>query len=253
MINLTLDEVLDSKTYVKENSMVKFEPPSEYISPFVDEVSRLTDNFRVQAIQGSVNQEKTGEKNIAYSRVLIEALMPSKYDITGQNDKESAQSVVGMVYALDVQKPVVKVYSGKNVYACTNLCIFNADNLYRQELTGGRTVYKKAKEYTDTMEADVQEFIEICEKLKNNHYAGDELNKKIGELLKDSFRYKMSSYVTRGVQLMLDSKTMYALDNGSTSEWNFYNAITEIIKSDKNISDRADKVVNLSRMFIGKN
>lgn len=254
METLQLEEVLNSKTYVKENSMVKFEPPREYIEPFLENVDSLAKSYRISAIRGSVNQEDTGEENVAYSRVLVEAEMPSKFDIIGNSDKDSAASVIGMIYALDTQKPVIKVYSGKNVFACTNLTIFNADNLYSQELTGGRTAYKKSKEYADTMEADVEAFTIIYNRLLNNEFAGDELNKRIGYLLKNSFRYRLDNYLLRGMRLIFDPKSTYHIGNdGVTTDWNLYNSVTEIIKGDKNISDKPDKTLNLSRIFIGKN
>ncbi len=46
---MELQELLDSEIYVKEGSGVDFKAPKEYIMPFIDKISKLTDDFVIEA------------------------------------------------------------------------------------------------------------------------------------------------------------------------------------------------------------
>lgn len=249
---LTIQEVLNSKTYIKKNSAMKFSSPSEYINPFIDQLSHITTDFKCYGILGSVNMNEDGETNEAYSRILVEANMPAIYNIEGNNDKERLNSKVGFIYALDTQKPVIKTFSGKDVKACLNLTIFNAEHLFSQDLTGNsKLIYNMAKKYAEEMQETNEKFREEMQILINKTYAGSELNEFIGELLRKSLQSAKLGHtpIIQGVKELALSSSPYKLIDGTTTGWNLYNAITQHLES-ADIADRSQKTVILSSLFL---
>ncbi len=244
---MELRELLESKIYVKDGSAMSFKSPAEYINPFLDRVSKLTNSFEVEGIKSAINKnEEDNTENVSYGRFLIEAVLPSQFDV------EDCISKIGLIVALDNQKPLMKVYSGKDVRACMNLTIFNADNVFTQEMLGNtNSIYGKAVEYADKMEEGLEEFKAKVEIMKNTIYSGSTLNEKTGQLVKDSMLNSKLGHtvILQGFKEMLDSKSKYALKNGETTAWNYYNSITEFIKR-ADIADQPSKTVILSSLFL---
>ena len=118
-MEVTLQQLLTGKcTKIKGKDYL---PTRGYVEPFLERVSRLTNDFSVQVklpdqITFDVNEGQNVE-DTTYNRVLIQGVLPTTFD----NHKE----VIGMVYGLDVRKPIIKLYRGAINCACTNLCIFN--------------------------------------------------------------------------------------------------------------------------------
>lgn len=105
-----------------------------YVEPFLERLQKLTSSFRINAVTPS-QITYTGDGNlstedITYNRVTIEAILPDTMKINGDEHKE----VIGMVYGLDVRKPVVKFYHGRERCVCTNLCVFSPSLLACQDI-----------------------------------------------------------------------------------------------------------------------
>lgn len=131
-MELTLDELLVGKATRIKNK--EYFPTCAYVEPFLNRVGKLTNEFRVQAqLPSQVTFDSDGHvitDDITYNRVLIEALLPDKYKFNGDNHRQ----VIGMVYGIDVRKPVVKFFKGHERMACTNLCVFSPQLLSCQDL-----------------------------------------------------------------------------------------------------------------------
>ena len=248
---LTLDELYEAKTYVRDSGGFDFKHYREYVAPFVDKVtSRISDaTFEVSAVVGAVNKdEETEALNTSYGRFLVTARMPKAYNT------EEAGSKIGMIVALDNQKPVMKVFSGKDVFACMNLTIFNADHLLSQDLTANiGAIYSKADEYAMKMGDELTDFIKKVDALKAMSFKGKDLDEIIGKLIQYSLRNPKlgTNPIMQGTKDLFESKSKYALKEGATTGWNYYNAITEAIKK-ADINDQATKTISLSRAFLPK-
>lgn len=248
---ITLNEILDSKIYVKDNSAISFKSPKEYLSPFVDKVSKLTDDFRV-SVSGTIKNKNEGEEtlNIAHGRVLLEAVLPGSFDTNSEFG--DTYGTIGFMYALDLQKPVIKVYSGRYARACTNLCVFGAERVFSQELTGNiNKCFEVAEEYMDKAEKDLERTLEIIGFMKNETYKGDKLDEFTGHLLRRSLLNSKLGHtaIIQGTRDLYNDKSIYSLKDGETSGWNYYNSITEHIKK-VDILDRANKTALLTELFI---
>lgn len=241
---MKIEEILLSKTYVKENGAISFAPAREYIQPFLDKIPNA--QWEVEVANEVVNKNEEDETlNIAYPRVSIKG----KLGIT-----DLYTSIIGLVYALDLQRPLIKVYTGQEVNVCTNLTIFNAEEVFTQDLLGNyKEIYDKAQHYFERKEKQLEEYIRIYNDLVNTNLTNNELNELMGKLLFKSHKTKLGTTpIVKASQLLKDPSSIYYVKDGkdfSCTKWNVYNSITQTLgKSD--ILEKPSKVVSLSRILL---
>src|SRR5690606_27596196 len=109
---MNLTDVLNSKVFVKEDGAINFQAPHQYLDPFIEIVGDKAVEWRVKVANPVINAEESGEKNIAYPRVAIEADLGVSSVQDGTPDYFAG--TIGLLYALDIQKPLMKVYTGLN-------------------------------------------------------------------------------------------------------------------------------------------
>ena len=172
-MEITLNELTESKIFVKEDSAISFKKPLEYLEPFLEKTARFNPDYKVTIQNKVTNREDSGIDNTAYGRFMVEALLPKDYD----SIQADAQSTIGFIVALDTAKPIMKAFSGKNVYACTNLTIFNADNVFAQDMLGNtKSAYEKIGQFSEKMAEELEQFEKMVEALKGKTYSGSQLD-----------------------------------------------------------------------------
>jgi hypothetical protein len=247
--DLMIEDIISSKVYVKPNSSVSFGTPKEYLEPFVNPIMKEAPeaHYRVKVADPVVNAEDSGAMNIAYPRIMIEADLGEM--ISG------FKSIVGMILALDLQKPVIKVYSGYNVSSCLNLTIFNADKIYQQEILGDyQKVYAKAVEFFNKKADELVEFKETLIKLQTAFLSEVQLNQLIGKMIRESAKLRLGTTPILQATKMLDDNASqyYVRPDGkfTCSKFNVYNAVTQSITNSSDIIDRANKTLNVSNLIL---
>lgn len=148
-MEITLEQILQGKQTRIKNK--EYFPTAAYVEPFLERVSRLTSDIRVDAVlPNQITYTQDGEINLedqTFNRVWIQAVLPDTYPVPNHS------RVIGMVYGLDTRKPVFKTYVGGLNSACTNLCIFSPDQLECQEIEPETAVdfrcVDRMIEYTD--------------------------------------------------------------------------------------------------------
>ncbi|MFN9451143.1 MAG: hypothetical protein ACK58U_15985 [Rubrivivax sp.] len=244
---ITLEKVLSSKVYVQEKSQISFGSPKQYIEPFLEKLNNAGATFRVAVSERSANKEESGQTNEAFGRVLVEAKLPQEYTAFEHD------SVIGLVYALDTQKPVIKVYSGQNAWACTNLAIFGASYLHEvQIMQGYSSVYEKALTYVEEVGEQLTKFKRNYETLNNRILRGNQIDEQIGYLLRESYRNKQigTTPIISAVKDLEDPKTRYGIQNDETTQWNIYSAVTQYVTDKVDIAEKASKTVMISKLFL---
>lgn len=247
---ITLDKVLNSKVYVTENSQISFGSPRQFIEPFLEKFTRANLNvtFKTNVSQRVANKEAEGDVvNEAFGRVVVEAKLPAQYTVHAHD------SVIGMVYSLDTLKPVIKVYSGQNAWACTNLAIFGARYVHEiQILSGYNGAYEKAFEYIDGVTAQLARFQQIYEAMNDTVLNNEQINEFIGKLLRECNRNKAigTTPIMSAVKDLDDPKSKYAIQHGHTSQWNIYSAITQYVTDKVDILEKATKTSLISNLFV---
>jgi len=245
MIIQTIDELYNTKIYVKENSTVSFAHPEKYVEPFIQRIGVPRDRFSVKVADPVTNQNDDGSTNIAYPRVVVEADL--QHEVSGH------QSIIGMLYALDLSKPYISVYNGKIASACTNLHIFNADHLHRVELLGGiNSVYDYAEKYFNNFEAESAEFERTIQELTERYFEHEEYIKMLGKSLQYAIKTKKlgTSAVIFAANQLEDSKSKYSLDdNGGTTAWNLFGAMTQYVTDKVSIIEKPSKTLEIAKLF----
>ena len=243
---MKLEDVLDSKIYVKESGAVKFEAPKYYLEPFIDSLGENVLSYRVEVASPVSNQNvDSDDVNTAYPKVLVEAHVGTHI--------EGFDSVIGMIYSLD-SKPIVKVYSGENARACINLTIFNVEHVFEQNLlTNYKDVYGKTLLWRNNKEKQAVEFETTLKKLQNQFMDEKQLNELMGYLLLKSRKARIgTSPIVSAAQYLTDPASTYYPYHGEEfrcSRWNVYNSVTQSLHS-SDILSKPTKTVSLAKLFL---
>lgn len=101
-MQITIPRLLAGKACaIKE---VEYLSTAEYVQPFIDELARFGAKFIIDVEMPDQLTRTGGERDITYNKVLIQAILPEKYNIG-----EWCETYC-LAYALDVKKPIFKVY-----------------------------------------------------------------------------------------------------------------------------------------------
>ncbi len=239
---MELTELLQTKAFVK--SGVAFNTPDRYISPFIDKVQSLNPSFEVKTSGVVENANEDESHNIAYSRALVTAKV-------GIDSIFKFQA--GIVYGLDVQKPVIKTFCGLEVSACTNLCIYKAQHVSQAFLTDDfARIYTELAENLRRYEDIAEEYRVISAGLKARVLDIPGIQLIMGRLLEHGIKDKAlgTNVVLSAANAIYDAKSAYAIKEGQTTAWNLYNATTAYVTEKTDILDKTSKTLSLSKFFL---
>jgi len=237
MAVITLDELLSGRATRIRNK--EYFPTRAYVEPFLERVQKLTSEFRVQVqLPTQITYTESGNINtedITYNRVLIEAILPDEYKF---ND-DPHRGVLGMVYGIDVRKPVVKFFKGQERMSCTNLCVFTPQLLACQDLESETPIdynpLKKIIEQTDDTAAWMKKLIESEFDCSVNN-----VNESLGKWVRNCINYSFDNHYGKAKLAVStpidaykalfekeDSEYYAGIDSGTISMYQVYNAFTQ--------------------------
>ena len=238
-MEVKLNELLEGKSTRIKNK--EYFPTSAYVEPFLERVQKFTNEFRIQVqlpnqitytADGNINTE-----DITYNRVLIEALLPDEYNF---ND-DPHRAVLGMVYGIDVRKPVVKFFKGQERMSCTNLCVFSPELLACQELESQTAVDYKSLEHIIQQTDDTASWLK---KLVNTGFdcGVQNVNESLGKWVRNCINMSFDNHFGKAklavstpvdaYKLLFekDESEYYAgIDSTDISMYQVYNAFTQIL------------------------
>ena len=169
--------------------------------------------------------------------------------------------MVGLVYGLDVRKPVVKLYRGGLNLACTNLCIFSPSFLNIQEINPGSAIDFKPIDYILEQTCDIKLWLDKLHNIKfecTPQNINNNLGKWIRNTISDSYnsgfgKVKIASSTPIDAYKLLfkDENSDYFVKGETTSMFNIYNAFTQLITHDKgrDIMNKCEKTLLLKRIL----
>lgn len=250
-MEITINDLMEGKSTLIKNK--EYFPTKTYVEPFLERMSKYTDNFIVQAItpdQMSLTKDST---DIMYNRVWIQAVLPEKYRIDNHDE------VYGLVYGLNVKKPIAKLYRGGLNMACTNLCIFNPGWLNIQEIEPGEPINYDPLKNLIEKENDLKVTLD---KMKNEYLIREDKKDYLGEWV----HYVMTKYDDKGYgkvqiaestptkaykSLFLDTESKYYIPEGVNPRiYDVYEAFTDLISHDKrDIINTAEKTLMLAELL----
>lgn len=229
-MEIELNELLKGRATTIKNK--EYFPTAAYVEPFLERMQKYTDDFRVQVkLPDQLALEEDTPVNI-YNRVVVQAVLPNNLVV------DNHSQVIGMVYGLDVRKPVVKFYSGALDNVCTNLCVFSPDQLNCAALEPETAInYKPINNIMDSIEKT----IEFINKMKNTPFICSYQNtsEKLGDWIKQAMSCtydngfgKVKIAATTPVDafklLFEDKDSRYLIKEPVTNMYNIYGAFTQI-------------------------
>ncbi len=259
-MEITIDDLLKGKaTKIKDKAFYETEA---YVTPFLERMQKITSDFKVKVELPDqitvTKKEDVDFDDITYNRVWVQAVLPQEYDI------DNHQDVIGMVYGLDVRKPIVKFYRGGLNRACCNLCVFDPSYLQVQALEPSKAINFRGLDGIIEKSNEIKAFLN---KLHNTPFSRDEqnINENLGMWVRNTLDMSYDNTISKAKLatsmavdayklLFKDAKSPYFVNPGSNTDmFNVYNAFTELISNkDKDIMNECEKTL-LVRDIIGLN
>ena len=237
-MKLQLNELLAGKATRIKNR--EYFPTAAYVEPFLERLNKLTSEISIQ-VQTPNQITYSGDgtlstEDITYNRVLIEGKLPDEYKFS--NDPH--RPVIGMVYGIDVRKPVVKFFKGQERMSCTNLCVFSPQLLACQDLEPETAIDFKPLdriiEQTDDTAVWLKKLVEL--EFTCNDY---NINESLGKWIRNCINYSYDNHygkVKVACSTPIDAykalfekedSDYYIGQNSSVSMYQIYNAFTQVI------------------------
>ena len=256
-MEITLEQLLEGKgPRIKNN---EYYPTKYYVEPFIERMKDFTNDFRIQVKlpdQITLTEDKTvNMEDITFNRVWIQAVLPEEFTFDNHDE------VVGMIYGIDVRKPVVKLYRGGLNKACTNLCIFDANFVECQDFPPESAINFKSISYLMEQTNTLKVWLE---KLHNTYFNCNDynINESLGKWIRNSIdksydsgfgKVKIASSTPIDAYKLLfkDENSDYFVKGETTSMFNIYNAFTQLITHDKgrDIMNKCEKTLLLKRIL----
>jgi hypothetical protein len=238
-MDITLTELLQGKqTRIKNKEYFQ---TAAYVEPFLERVQKLTSELHVQVqLPSQITYTDSGNINtedITYNRVLIEAILPDEYKFN--NDPHRA--VLGMVYGIDVRKPVVKFFKGQERMSCTNLAVFSPQLLSCQDLESETPIdfrpLDRIIEQTDDTAVWMKKIIE-----SEFDCGVQNVNESLGRWIRNCINYSFDNHYGKAKLAVStpidaykslfekeDSEYYAGVNGGSISMYQVYNAFTQVL------------------------
>ena len=231
-------------------------PTEAYVTPFLERMSKYTNDFRIQArLPDQISITKKEDLNLedtVFNRVWIQAVLPNEFSFNNH------QEVIGMVYGLDTRKPIVKIYRGALNMACLNLCVFNPSFLEVHELEPESPINFRGLQSLMEQVSDIKSWLDRLSETFIT-YEENVINENLGlwvrNALSTSFdngygKVKLSASTAVDAYKLLYEKedSPYFVKPGeATSMFNVYNAFTELISNTdtRDIMNKAEKTLLL--------
>ena len=248
-MEISLDELLAGKSTVIKNK--EYFPTEQYITPFLNKMSKYTSKFLIQAQAADQMSITKASKDTVWNRIWVQAVLPES------NRVDNHDEVYGLIYGLDVKKPVVKMYRGGLNLACMNLTIFNPSWLNTQELLDEPINFNPLQELAEK-ENDMRLVLnklksEYMDREKHTDYLGQWVDFCIREgddLGFGATKIATSTPISAYKKVFLDSESDYYVPEGiDPTKFQIYNAFTELITHSIDIIKVADKTLLLGRLL----
>lgn len=257
-MQISIDQLMNGKaTRIGKRAYL---PTATYVEPFIERMSKFTKDFIVEVeLPKQVTRTVDGDVNaddITYNRVLIQAVMPESCSFDNHDE------VIGMVYGLDVRKPVAKIYRGALNRACTNLCVFDPEFLQMQPVNPEEALNYKAVEYLLSQTSDIKLMLE---NLHNTTWKAEDdlVSLNLGKWQRNAMHmvYNVgygdvkigTDLVTKAYSSMFeDPDSSYYIGVGNEVDmFTVYNAFTQLISNDKgkDLMNRAEKTLLLRNIL----
>lgn len=249
-MNINLKELLSGKATKIGNK--EFLETKEYVNPFLDIVSKYTENFQIKGVKPKQITINETEEDLTWNRFFVEAILPEKYSIDGHS------SSLLLIGALD--KNIIKQSYIKTNSFCTNMTIFNPKHINTQKIDEKKLTWY----FQDFLEQE-DNFTDTIKKLKESALLYNERHDILGKLIDTSMKFSnlnkedmMSNKLTKlplnhiikAYQCVYyDDKSKYFKANLETNQFHLYSAITQNITDDEDFLNKPEQSYTAFKLF----
>lgn len=238
MKTINVQELIESKKFVKPGSLIDFKSPQQIIEPLL---AGDPSGILFCSVDGEVvNKNEDGTENISYGR----AMLSKRYTFS-----EGINYEVGFIYVLDTVKPMLKAFCGPRVSVCSNLCIFNATDTVQVELNNGASAYESFQAFSKSVNQRIEAAEKIIQTMKSIFMDVNTVKNISGHLLWNSEKTNVgTNTIINGIRLMQDKNSRYFVgERKDFSLWELYNAFTEYL-SKKSFVDESNNSNGIYRL-----
>lgn len=184
---IDIDRVLRGESFRRGNST--FPSAEEILTPYLQATEDVVQEYRVNVISSKETViESQGDlietinERPVYTRVHIDGILKPEYQLTHTN--EGYSSVISTLYALDIQTPIMKLYTGFERHACLNTSIFNPRHILEKKFTDPDfdIIYQQIPTFVENQEIYKREYENALDNLNSVRYAGEDLFTVMGKL-----------------------------------------------------------------------
>lgn len=123
-MEITLSKLLEGKaTIIKDREFLQ---TKEYVSPFIEEMSKFTDDFIIKVEEPQQKLITNQDNPTTFNKVWIQAI---------KKVNDSINEIYNLVYGLDVRTPLYKIF--RHYTYDGNPVVFNSDWLKVEEISDG--------------------------------------------------------------------------------------------------------------------
>ena len=250
-MEISINELYEGLPCLIKNK--EFFSPKVYTEPFLERMSKLTTDFRVQVKVADTLSTRDQELNKIYTRIWVQAVLPKDHCIDDHDE------VIGFLYGIDVKKPVVKIYRGYLNRACTNLCVFNPTWMEVQEMIPGDPIRYGAVQNLLKQDND---FAVRLKKMKETtidrnmrkNYLGEWVDYSLRETQDYGFgkvKIAVSTPIDAYKSLFIDQDSQYYIPEGiDPTLFDVHNSFTQIITNDsKDIMNKFEKTMIINSIL----
>lgn len=246
-INISINELLLGRQYRRGRFM--YPSTEELVGPYLTKLENVVTEFKIKVIEPEEGSGINKVQDKTYKRVWIQGMLPNK--------QQNHIKTIGLLYGLDTQNPLMKLYSGWENQACLNLSIFNPKRLNVAHLASeeATSIFDNIESYLDEIEEEERELSEAIQFLTSQSYSGDSLNEKLGALARNCLTTQgLGSSYTNLVNFLENShdrngiRNIYYREDKSYTGWDMYQAMTAT-PSAKSL-DPTREVIEIYKMFL---
>ena len=250
-MEIEMEDLLEGQSTIIRGK--EFNETKAYVQPFIDRFKSETDDFRIRVISPSqLSVSADGTVNQVYNRVLIEAVIPTAFDIA---------DVVGMTYALDVRYPVVKFFKGvKDNLEGGQLYIDNTNNIVYGDITPDTPIDYSILDRLIAKEVKTNEWMESL-KTKDFDASNDNVNYTLGQWVRFALNIERSTDygtikigyadIVSGYKYLFETRdSNYYKGLGVHTDYlNIFSAMSDVIYNSKDIVNIPEKTVLLKQIL----
>lgn len=255
-MEISLEQLLEGKAIKIKNK--DFLQTKAYVDPFLERMRKFTSDFRVQVklpelITLNDPDEGREPENLSYTRVAIQGVLPDTW--------ENHSDVIGMVFGLDVRKPILKIYKGAINNEHGNLCIFDPSFINVQYIEPGKAISYKPIETLLEKEDDTRLVIHSLQDTYWNS-SPENIEKNLGRWVRKALNCEYENgygKIKIGADTVIKAynsvftnvdSPYYIGENKDVDMFTVYNAFTELISHDiKDIMNGAEKTILLRQIL----